>query len=108
MSELRIVESHDQVDECRFARSRLADNSYGFIRVDLQIEALKDPLVQASRVAEPDVLKLDLALKLSLFNLLGGQLTVRKLVNFRGTVDDCVDFLFVRFTKDRSPALGLK
>lgn len=52
--------------------TRFTNNSDSFLSIDRQIKALKDPLVEAGRVTEPNIFELNLAFEILRHNLLLG------------------------------------
>ena len=63
LTEFRVVEAHDQVDKSGLTLARLTDDGNNFVLGDLQVKTLENPLLEASWVAEPDILELDLTLE---------------------------------------------
>lgn len=60
-AELGVVEAHDKTNEGRLALTRFTNNGDSLFRLNGKVEALEDPLVEASGVAEPNILELNLA-----------------------------------------------
>ena len=55
LTKLWVIESHEQANQGGFALAGLANNSDVVIGVDLEVEALEDPLLLPSGVSEPDI-----------------------------------------------------
>jgi hypothetical protein len=62
LTKLWIIESHQQADQGGLALAGFSNDGDVVISIDLQVEALEDPLLLPCGVSEPDILELDLTL----------------------------------------------
>ena len=81
MSELGIVESHDECNEGGLALAGLTNDSNVVSGVDFEVKALENPLLETRWVPEPNIFEFDFAFELSHINNLSGAFFVNDSFN---------------------------